>query len=240
MFSEDCRARLSGCEKNKLEEHCLRGHSCQNDSHRSATTESRRQRKIPSRQNARRLISLRSAAMGRKKKKIAQRKSRLGNKTAQQNGKMHAGARSFRRRSPGVPGTRVADAQFGRCNTDSRGWQGRPAGDVPARMQLFPKDPAMRWMQDLPPEMHLNDRTCRHSRRGKRRSFTGKVHKSSRAVALDDTRKSAADYTRCQDHCRVASIRMKSRKWTLKPTVTPTPPSGLHIARGASVLCLLI
>lgn len=233
MFSEDCRARLSGCEKNKLEEHCLRGHSCQNDSHR-------RQRKIPSRQNARRLISLRSAAMGRKKKKIAQRKSRLGNKTAQQNGKMHAGARSFRRRSPGVPGTRVADAQFGRCNTDSRGWQGRPAGDVPARMQLFPKDPAMRWMQDLPPEMHLNDRTCRHSRRGKRRSFTGKVHKSSRAVALDDTRKSAADYARCQDHCRVASIRMKSRKWTLKPTVTPTPPSGLHIARGASVLCLLI
>lgn len=69
MFSEDCRARLSGCEKNKLEEHCLGGHSCQNDSHRSATTESRRQRKIPSRQNARRLISLRSAAMGRKKKK---------------------------------------------------------------------------------------------------------------------------------------------------------------------------
>lgn len=65
---------------------------------------------------------------GRKKKKKgrkAQRNSQLG-KTAQRNGKVHTRLleSTQRRRSPGVPGTRVADAQFGRCNTDSRDGRG--------------------------------------------------------------------------------------------------------------------
>lgn len=64
------------------------------------------------------------------------------------------------------------------------------AGVVAARMQLFPNDPALRWMQDLPPEMHVNDTNVpSFSTRENDALSPAKVHKSPRAATLDDTRK---------------------------------------------------
>lgn len=51
-----------------------------------------------------------------------------------------------------------------RCNTDShtaaRPNESHTGGKVvPLRMQLFPNNPALQLMQELPPEMHFNGRT---------------------------------------------------------------------------------
>lgn len=135
------------------------------DSHRPAATRSRRKRKITGKK-CEEAISRRSAATGEKKKKKKKHSETQLCKTAQRNGKVHTRllGSTRRRRSPGVPGTWVADAQFRRRNTDSRmAAQGGERESSPARMQLFPNDPALRRMQDLPPEMHVNDQTCRHS-----------------------------------------------------------------------------
>lgn len=121
-------------------------------------------------------------AQQREKKKKRERKAarhtatKLG-KTAQRNGEGRAGkmwgklAHACCKARGGGDARQASQVRGGRrivrprrCNTDSHTAahpnESHTGGKVvPLRMQLFPNNPALQLMQELPPEMHFNGRT---------------------------------------------------------------------------------
>lgn len=110
------------------------------------------------------------------------------------------------------------------------------AGVVAARMQLFPNDPALRWMQDLPPEMHVNDTNVpSFSTRENDALSPAKVHKSPRAATLDDTRKKKNALrvltATTAGRIHVAGVTIRTKVTGTDGTDPPVTPLGLRVAR---------